>query len=258
MKFYRSLFLISIMSMLVFTSCEKNNNNDDDNNPPAEQKGSFKIEIEHLFDQAAFELGKSYVNSSGEDLNFSKVKYYLTNIKLEKMDGTVWSEEESYRIVDLSNPSSLEITLNDVPAGEYHHVMFTVGVDSARNVSGAQEGALSPANGMFWSWNSGYIFFKLEGTCPQSPDGNFVYHIGGFSGATNAIAEHDFHMHMPNLSVSPGATPIVHLMVDIKKAFDGMHNISVSNNPKVHMPGMMAVHISHNFKTAFKLDHVHP
>ena len=260
MKTFRTIGLLTIISTLFFiTSCEKDKNNDDDiNNNPTEQKGTFKIKLEHLFDQAAFTLGTDFVNSSGENLNFSKVKYYLTNIRLEKMDGTVWSEEESYRIVDLSDPASLEITVDGVPAGEYHHLMFMVGVDSARNVSGAQEGALSPANGMFWSWNTGYIFFKLEGTSPQSADGNFVYHIGGFSGANNAIADHGFHMHMPSLSISPDATPAVHLKVDVKKAFDGMHTISVGNSPKVHMPGMTAVHISENFKSAFSLDHLHP
>jgi hypothetical protein len=183
MKIYNFTLIFSIFGLLLLTSCEKDNKDDDDNNnPPTNQKGSFKIELEHFFDSAGFDLNQDYVNSSGEDVNFNTVKYYLTNIKLSNTDGTVWSEEESYRLVDLSDPGSLMINISDVPTGDYHMLMFTIGVDSARNVSGAQTGALSPANGMFWSWNSGYIFFKLEGTSPQAPNNNFTYHIGGFAG----------------------------------------------------------------------------
>ena len=70
-----------------------------------------------------------------------------------------------------------------------------IGVDSARNTSGAQLGALDPANSMFWSWNSGYIFVRMEGNSPQStqPYNKLQFHIGGFKGATNCIkGEFDF------------------------------------------------------------------
>jgi NaMN:DMB phosphoribosyltransferase len=64
-----------------------------------------------------------------------------------------------------------------------------IGVDSTHNVSGAQTGALDPANGMFWSWNTGYIMAKMEGTSPQSTanDNSFIFHIGGFSGANSGV-----------------------------------------------------------------------
>ena len=258
MKTFKSILILSLFSLLTLTSCEKKNDDDNNDNNPTEQKGVFKMELEHFFDSVLFQLNQNYVNGSSEDLNFSTVKYYLTNIKLANTDGSVWSEEESYRLVDLSDPASLMFEIDEVPTGDYHMLMFTIGVDSARNVSGAQTGALSPANGMFWSWNNGYIFFKLEGTSPQAPNNNFTYHIGGFKEPNNALAEHGFHMHMPNMSITPNASPVVHLEVDLKQVFDGMHTLSVANLPTVTMPGMMAVHISHNFSGAFSLDHVHP
>jgi hypothetical protein len=59
---------------------------------------------------------------------------------------------------------------------------FMIGVDSARNNSGAQTGALDPTNGMFWSWSTGYIMAKFEGTSAQSPAAAnaLKFHIGGF------------------------------------------------------------------------------
>ncbi len=256
MKIFKTLGLLALCtSMLFITSCEKEDDNGEPN--PTVQKGTFTLKLDHLFDGNAFALNQAYTNGSGESLEFTKVRYYLTNIKLEKMDGTVWAEPESYHLVDADDMTSTHIQLADIPEGEYHKISYMVGVDSTRNVSGAQQGALSPANDMFWSWNSGYIFFKLEGNSPQAPDGDFRYHVGGFAGANNAIALHNHSMHDQMLKINPNASPQVHIEVDIKKAFDGMHTISVAAMPKVHMPGMMAVHLSHNFHGAFVLDHVH-
>jgi hypothetical protein len=47
-------------------------------------------------------------------------------------------------------------------------IRFLLGVDSARNVSGIQTGALDPARGMFWTWNSGYVMAKIEGSSPSA------------------------------------------------------------------------------------------
>ena len=46
-------------------------------------------------------------------------------------------------------------------------------------------------NGMFWTWNTGYIFLKLEGKSPESTaNGNiFEYHIGGYKTPANCIRQ---------------------------------------------------------------------
>ena len=54
-----------------------------------------------------------------------------------------------------------------MPAGNYNSLSFLLGVDSMHNVSGAQTGALDPANDMFWTWNSGYVMAKMEGASPR-------------------------------------------------------------------------------------------
>lgn len=225
--------------------------------PTEAQKGTFSIELEHTFDQSPLVMGQSYTNGSGESLSFTTVRYYVSNIQLEKMDGTVWSETESYHLVDADDAGSALLTLTDVPVGEYHKISYQIGVDSARNVSGAQDGALSPANNMFWTWNSGYIFVKVEGNAPAAADGKFAYHLGGFAGPNkaNIYKTHDLHNHMLNVQVN--ASPQVHLMVDLKNLFDGMHTVSVATMNNVRMPGEMALHLSHNFGGGITFDHIH-
>jgi hypothetical protein len=61
------------------------------------------------------------------------------------------------------------------------YVRLTFGVDSITNTSGVHCCALDPANGMYWSSQSAYINFKLEG---KEKDGTALnLHIGGFFNA---------------------------------------------------------------------------
>ncbi|HXP53201.1 MAG TPA: MbnP family protein, partial [Bacteroidia bacterium] len=57
------------------------------------------------------------------------------------------------------------------------------------NCSGAQSGALDPVNAMFWEWNTGYIFMKMEGKSPvsKSPGNLLEFHIGGYRTPYNCI-----------------------------------------------------------------------
>ena len=43
-------------------------------------------------------------------------------------------------------------------------------------------GDLDPTKGMYWAWQSGYINFKMEGSCSQclATKNNFEFHLGGY------------------------------------------------------------------------------
>lgn len=258
MKSLKNLGFIALLSSVAFfTSCDDDSK--DDTQDPADKTtyGDFTFELEHTYDGNAFAYNTEYTNSSSEQLEYTSLRYYISNIKLEKMDGTVWSEEESYHLVDHAVPSSSMFLIEDVPTGEYHKISYMIGVDSARNVAGAQEGALSPSNDMFWSWSSGYIFAKFEGNSTSAADGTFSFHIGGFGGANAAQQTNSHMMHDHMLSVSPSASPQIHFKVDVSKVLDGHHSMSLAQKSKLHMPGAEAQDIAHNFSEAFTLDHIH-
>lgn len=249
--------IATLLSLTIFlSSCTK----EDDTTSTTtsdELTGDFVLEFENLYDTDPLNLETEYYTGTSDTLSFSTVRYYISNIQLTKLDGTIWSEENSYHLLDHKVPSSQLVSIKNVPAGEYYKVNYLIGVDSAKNVSGAQEGDLSPANDMFWSWSTGYIFFKLEGTSTQAADGNFAYHIGGFSGQYNALIEKTHGMYDHMLNINPDATPQVHITVNLKEFFDGHHGISTSEVNKVHMPGAMAKELAHSFGEAFSLDHIH-
>ena len=131
---------------------------------------------------------------------------------------------------------------------------FTIGVDSARNVSGAQTGALDPALGMFWTWNTGYVMAKLEGTSPASaqPGNRFEYHIGGFKEPDNVIKQVTLLFPFAqNVDLQPGKTTELTIAADVYDWFYNPHDIRFNVVPFIHSPGPLAKQVSENYSKMF-------
>ncbi len=143
-----------------------------------------------------------------------------------------------------------------MPSGEYTGLTFTVGVDSTRNVSGAQTGALDPTQGMFWSWNTGYIFMKLEGYSPQSEKGGLTFHIGGFKAPNNTIRTISPSLNNSKVLVAAGKAPQVHLKVDVLEMFQTPQVVKFADLSTT-MGGPASVTIADNYRDMFRVDHVH-
>jgi hypothetical protein len=112
---------------------------------------------------------------------------------------------------------------------------------------------------MFWSWSSGYIMAKFEGTSPQSgaTGQNLKFHIGGFSGVnkTMKIVSPSFGTETANVSSS--ITPIIHLKSDVLEWFKSPANTDFSTTHTVHMPGAAANTIASNYADMFTVEHIH-
>ena len=151
--------------------------------------GKIKIHISNYGGNEVLALDTfAYKNSFGQLYKISKLKYYIGNIEIVKLDGKKILDNR-YFLVDEENEQSKNILLENLPVSEFKEINFIIGVDSLHNCSGLQSGALDPRNGMFWTWNTGYVFFKLEGYSPASTSNAnfFEYHIGGFQKPHNAI-----------------------------------------------------------------------
>lgn len=269
-----SLFALIALTAMTFTSCKKEGCTDKnatnyngkakkDNGSctyatnPVEETGQVKIELEHQWVNSStnFELNTAYTHpTTGDQMTFTTFKYYISNLKLKKQDGTWWTHPESYFLVDMNQPESSVLTLTGIPAGSYTEVSYVMGVDSTRNVSGSQTGALSTTNGMFWSWNSGYIMMKAEGTCPQSSSGSFTFHFGGFSGINNIVTTKSATFGSDVLNVTNSSNGMIHLGVDPSRLFTS----SVSNVNSIHMPGANAKAMASGFYSSgvtFKFIH---
>ncbi len=183
--------------------------------PCRAQDASLHIRFEHYAGDSVLVLDKKqYTNALQQPLTISMFKYYISNIKLESADGSVTNVDD-YFLVNEDIPESKDIILSKLPKGLYKSISFILGVDSLHNCSGAQTGALDPVNGMFWAWNTGYIFIKLEGiaAASKSPGHIFEYHIGGYRAPTNAIRQIRLSLGKNGLSVG-GDTAELKIKVD--------------------------------------------
>jgi hypothetical protein len=235
------------LALLAATGCE----------PKVKNPGTLSVELEHVWgmNETPFALNTALTHPmTSEELTFTMLKYYISNVSLTREDGTVWNAPESYYLVDLSQPLSTQLSLTEVPAGHYTGLSFLLGVDSVRNVSGAQTGALDVANGMFWSWNSGYIFAKAEGTSPNAASGTFQYHLGGFSGTKKAMQTVSFSFDT-HAVVEEGASPTVHLSVNPARLWHMLPGVATEST--IHMPGNAAKDRMAAFAGGFAFEHLH-
>lgn len=248
MKNIFSVLSLATLLLLGASACNKNKD---------KATGTLEIAFEHVWgmDEAAFNLNTDYVHPmNNEALNFSTFKYYVSNIILTKEDGTQWKDSNSYYLIDLSKPTSLTLALNKVPVGTYKSMTYTLGVDSTRNVSGAQTGALSTANGMFWNWNSGYIMLKAEGTSPASSSGSFAFHLGGFSGVNNIVTTKTANFDTEKLLINDEHACEIHMKASPSYL---LCNDAVANGANVMMPGVRAKKLALDFYSSVVFEHLH-
>ncbi len=256
--------LVSILSVIVLlASCKK-----DDSTPyNNDVKANLSIEFDNIAGSSDLQLNTgSYTNASGETFSVTKLKYYVSNFVVTKTDGTVYTvpQDSSYFLIDESDGTEHAPVLH-VPEGEYKTLQFVLGVDSLRNTKDVSErtGVLDPTGDggdMYWGWNSGYIFFKIEGTSAAAAmGGTFMYHIGGFGGYSSPTINNLKTITLDLASrgmpqVKAGKETNVHLMVDILKLFDGATKLSIAQNPMV-MFDEYSVNIANNYTNMFRHDH---
>jgi len=201
-------------------------------------------------------LGTAFVTPQGETITPTIFKYYLSNFSLVKADGTELPLPGYYYLIDESKADSKTIFVN-TSDGQYKELRFIVGVDSARNVSGVQSGALDPVNEMFWTWNTGYIMAKFEGrsTVSPAPLQAVTYHIGGFKGAESVLKKISIPFNQ-SITLNMSSSYKVFISADVLKWFRGSSDISVVALPTVTEPGSNALKVSANYANMFSLTSV--
>jgi len=250
MKLYNTVFF-ALLVTTVFSCVKK------DDAPPAISNTNGEIGFEFTNYAGNSELvlntGK-YVTPGNDTISISKFNYYISNIRFKKSDGTYYAEPNSYHLVQGDVGASKHFHVETMPTGTYVSVTFMIGVDSAKNTSGAQEGALDVLNGMFWDWNTGYIMAKLEGTSPQSPapDKTFQYHIGGFSGTNSALRMVTLDFSGTPLILNTGKESAISIKADALKWF-APNNISVATTNAVMIVSAKSKLIADNYANMFSV-----
>lgn len=261
------LFGVAFFLFASIISCKK----DDEINP--NDKNSLSLNFQNKVGENTVVLNTgSYKNSSNEDFTITTLNYFISNISLKKKDGSLVSFPDQYFLIKQSEPSSYGPKLDNIPAADYTEVSFNIGVDSLKSISDVSQrkGVLDVASygddSMYWAWNSGYIFFKMNGissVVPTRANGtkSFELHVGGYGGMASTSKTVNNNRKV-TLTLPEAATirkniaPEIHLNVDISKVFNGVTQIKLVHTNMIHSPAA-AVPIANNYANMFSVEHVH-
>ena len=147
----------------------------------------FQLSFLPMINGSSISLNQHYFSTELNDsISISKLKFYVSNIMLLNNDKVMYKNAGGFFL--LNAEESLNIQFNIPQSIQFNRIQFGLGIDSITNTSGALDGALDPLMGMYWTWQSGYINFKMEGFIGDisKEENKFEYHLGGYSDKNNA------------------------------------------------------------------------
>jgi len=210
-----------------------------------------------------------FTNILDQPYNLTLIKYIISEIILEGPNGEYFKDSmnvstdnlSGYYLINESEPTSRNIILQNIPSGTYNQITFTMGVTE----EGVTQGTGIFLDGMFWTWNSGYISLKVEGQSPvsngdsfgdtieESNPFGFGYHIGGWGSIDN---NQIYSLNFDALEINNTQFPGVHVLMDVDKVFDGQNPVDFSITNSVHSPRTGRL-IAVNLDDVFSIDHAH-
>ncbi len=260
-----------ILLLVTFSACTKE---------VETEYGQFSLEFDNKVGTEAVVLSATgstdypFATGMSQNFNIQTLGYYISRIELSGPNGASYSDEVStgatseevkgfYQVLE-SDASSKKIALENIPVGTYNKITFTLGIEADYVQDGANGGILDPSNGgWLWNWDSGYIFYKLEGTSPAStkPDNTFKFHIGGWKEITGNTAMTNnvkrISLDFPtDAEITTSSELEAHLVMNLLDALDGHHGVDFATTNMVMSPAAGA-DFAHNLETAFMVHGIH-
>ena len=144
-------------------------------------RGQSVVTIHHqvTLGDAKVVLGEWQKSDSNVSIRIDNLRWYVSLPPAGKKGSKAW-------LLDLADSSSLDQQMSR-PVNNKISLLF--GIDSAIQVGGVGTGALDPLRGMYWTWQTGYVQWKMEGAIRvDGVESPLELHLGGFDGATKAQA----------------------------------------------------------------------
>lgn len=167
--FKKSILIVALIAL--FISCDKDE--------VAVGPGQFQVKFDNMVGNDDLQLNKNYV-INGKNYKFENIRYWISNIRLQKEDGSWYNVPNSYYLIEEIADIAIQdgqytytarkredINLTSIPQGSYKAIEFGIGVDKEKNDNlSITAGELSIMNGMTniaWMWHTSYIFSSLKG-----------------------------------------------------------------------------------------------
>lgn len=219
--------------------------------PEVNSTGTIEIRFVPTMNGQPFQLNSLFTGPNNKRIQIETFKSYFSEIAISS-NGNVVGKQDINLIDFGSSNKSIFITTK---AGPVDRIEFGIGVNQALNgtnnpdfnpSSFPSDHPLSIYNGMYWTWASGYIFFKIEGridtsaTQTQSPLFTCFYHVG-----LDTLYNKKSFENL-NLVVNKGQTTIVEIAVEFNEIFRTPTNT-------INMVEQYFTHTSDDFELANKV-----
>lgn len=206
---------------------------------------SLQLQFNLKFKHKPLVLHKEYSTPNKDTFMLETFKCYISAIEIEYTDHSLFKERNSYHLLDIEDPKSLFLPLPKNNSKNISRILFTIGIDSLTNTSGALDGDLDPTKGMYWAWQSGYINFKIEGkssSCTTRRN-EFQYHIGGYLPPYSSSRRIE-------LSVVKNET-MQHIVIDLNTFFS---KVLLAQTNQIMIPGKDAIQLADYFAKSFTIE----
>ena len=180
-------FILPALAAVFFFSCEK------DGQEPAEEpvpaSPALKLNVAFTVDGSPLEFDTiKYENAAHNIYSVNTLVFYLSQISLIKDDQSV-VQIKDWVYVDARTPSTLNISMEDIPKGCYSGIRFNCGIDSIHNIP---NGLIPTPDNLMMEWpvamGGGYHFLKLEGYFSDSTGTpGYAMHIGTNACLTSVV-----------------------------------------------------------------------
>lgn len=195
------------------------------------------------FSNQTLKADSYYKLNATDSVQITAFKFYISELELINDSKTVWKEKVSYHLVDAFDEKTLALQIpSNIP---FSKLKFQLGIDSLTNVSGAMGGDLDPTKGMYWTWQSGYINFKLEGNSNlcKTRHNEFQFHLGGYQTPVNCLQTVFLQVKSPTN---------IKLNIDVEKFFQ---YIQLSQLNHIMSPSKEAVELSGKITETFRVSY---
>jgi hypothetical protein len=161
--------------LLLLASCTK-----DENNPPAATTGTVSFQLGYNTDGKELLFDTVYcMNAAGNEYEVTNLEFILSNFKFIRADKTFYADTNAYYL-NARDADFGAVNMEGIPNGTYTSMSFSLGLDSAHNITGGLPNTMEFI-AMAWpdAMGGGYHFMKFEG---HFVDGSnlpgFAMHLG--------------------------------------------------------------------------------
>jgi hypothetical protein len=197
-----------------------------------------------MFGGSKLELNKQYfIVNSTDSIQIETLKFYISNMEFYNTEQLVFKEKNSFHLIDAEDSTTFNLMINLEPNINFNQIKFNIGIDSITNYGGAMGGDLDPTKGMYWTWQNGYINFKIEGKSNLSiaKSNDFVFHLGGYQNEFSTLQT--IQLPVQNSQVIP-----INMAID-----KWIYEIDLAKQNHIMSPSKEAVILSNKLSAIFSV-----